>query len=132
MKELPLLITFLPEPLYTVVMAMSALAVVVFGCALAYRLLLKIIDFDAPMYTTQAADEDTSCLHTTYFVRDPKNGEVFTIQTTPDGYVKNMAKGSATIQVTQPIKLQQAGLNCTLIDHNGKIIREYTLAQRPN
>lgn len=133
MKQLLLLITFLPEPLYTVVMAMCALLIVVFGSAIAYRLLLKIIDFDAPTgyYQTPsyAQDEDISHLHRNYYVQDGF-GNKFTISTNADGYVKSIASGSTRIETSQPIKLTQSGASCVLTDvKTGQIIREYELSK---
>lgn len=136
MKQLLLLITFLPEPLYTVVMAMCALLIVVFGSAIAYRLLLKIIDFDAPTgyYQTQPNidDEDINHLHRNYYVQDA-SGNTFTISTNADGYVKSLQSNSTYIETTQPIKLTQSGLTCTLTDAaTGRVIKEYFLANRNN
>lgn len=131
MKQLLLLITFLPEPLYTVVMAMGALLIVVFGSAIAYRLLLKIIDFDAPTgYYNSMPDEDISHLHKNYYVQDGL-GNKFTISTNADGYVKSLQSNSTYIETSQPIKLTQTGLTCTLTDATtGQVIKEYVLASR--
>jgi len=126
MKQLYLLITFLPEPLYTVVMAMSALALVVIGTGILYRLMIKILDFE-DMSQSHSYDDDISHLHREYYVQDTTNGKKYTITTNPDGFVKSISGSGMYMEPEKSIKLVESGTSCLLQGQDGKMLKEFEL-----
>lgn len=127
MKQLYLIITFLPEPLYTVVMAMSALALVVIGTGILYRLMIKILDFEDMSQSHSCDDDDISHLHREYYVQDHTNGKKYTITTNPDGFVKSISGSGIYLEPEKPVRLVESGTSCLLQGQDGKLLKEFEL-----
>jgi len=123
-----LLIAFLPEPLYTVVMSLTALTIVVLFCLFMYKLLLKVLD-DYPTLNYEEADtEDISHLHREYYVEE--GGKKYIIRTTPEGFVKSISGEDRNLEPKLPVRLTENGTTCILVADNGTVIRQFELSSK--
>ncbi len=128
---MPLLIyTFLPEPLYTVCMACLSLFILLAFCLFCYKLMMKVLDYD--LMTSGEDDtidnEDISHLHRVYSVEE--DGEILTIKTNSEGFVKSIAGNGQYLVPTKPVRLVEDGLTCVLTGKDGQVIREFELAEK--
>ena len=127
-----LIYTLLPEPLYTVCMACLAVFILLAFCLFSYRMMIKVLgdDFMTTGEDETIDNEDISHLHRVYSVEE--NGEKFTIRTNSEGYVKSIAGNGKFLEPTMPVRLVQEGLTCLLTVKDGKVIREFELAENTN
>ena len=134
MKQLFLLIAFLPEPLYTVVMALIAIALVVFFCLFMYAVMMRVLGADFIHYTSyqeEAEDENIDHLHREYYVQDNSTGNKYTIKTNPDGRIERLSGNGYQIQPQNSVYIVEKGTSCLMTDANGNVLKEYELAIRP-
>lgn len=135
MTQLMLLIAFLPEPLYTVFMAMLAVSmIVVFGLA-TYKVCLKVLnsgwDYDEPTPFQSKPDHDTAHLNHVYFLRDRQTSMEVEVLASPAGHIMSISSGDKQIQTGGKMLLvQTSDLGYNITDDNGRVVREMEMTDQ--
>lgn len=133
------IITFLPEPLYTVVMAMAAVGITVVGAGLIFKVCMRLLDFDGAeaAYAQQQNYEEAQNqkLNQIYFLRDEFDGREYEVLTAPSGQVKTIQSGNTFLMPgnDKPLMVVQSEASekqYFLTDENGQIIKKMQITDR--
>ena len=123
------IITFLPEPLYTVTMAIGAVAITVLGTLGLLKVCLKLLDSDSfgMAVLSDEQPESTTHLNHTYSLKDQQTGRVFEVITTPEGRVMSIEGDTRYELNNRNVRLvpkTENGIDYLIVNEDNFVVRE--------